>query len=526
MMKTRTLCLLALIILAVIYCSNIVRAEKGFTYVFEVDAEGYTSVTVLFYDNKNGSSWLLVPKAQREDISLMVNEGRLVNVTYRSLVEKGKEDPFYVIMEFEYEASRIANITIRYFMEHGALIIEPKAVFISPRVTHEGPTTTRVLVHLPSYATVSRSRVSSFSGFIRNVEVIEGKGCTIVGAIVGPDDRIVVEYTVPFKGNITHLTANNFTFRTASRYLRYAYDVLETLNDCYPIYEKLFENKLYNVEVEFFVPSIEELMLGIEGYVPFLGDKLGAIHLNLLYIRGVKGFMDIIAMHELAHHFLWSIGVPPSKLWIHEGIAEYISLALGLQRDYYDAVEIHESLLTTVWNKMDNYLGFIQKWTPFYVPSQDLRLCYAASYYIFKTLCDRYGGLEYLKSLFKAFRDIDWNNDTQVIEAFGIAAGDVNEVFKLFREWGFELEESSQLVPSLSKVKRNVSGMPTWLKPYRDIAQAVINVAEVFQQYDLPYLKMLAVKTSQIICETSWALAALSFIIVITTLVILVRRSA
>lgn len=524
-MKVRTLCLL-LTVLVVICYFGVVHAEKDFKYVFEVDDEGHTSVTVLFYDDINGSSWLLVPKAQKESVNIVANEGRLVNVTYKSLVEGGKEDPFYIIMEFEYETPRIANITIRYSMENGALIIEPKAIFISPRVAHEGPTITQVLVYLPSYAIVSRSRVSSFSGFIRNVEVIEGKNHNIVSAVIGPNDRVVVEYEVPFKGNITQLTAKNFTFRTAPRYLRSAYEVLETLNDCYSIYERLFENKLYKVEVEFFVPSIEELMLGIEGYVPFLGDKLGAIHLNLLYIRGVKGFMDVIAMHELAHHFLWSIGVPPSKLWIHEGVAEYISLTLGLQRGYYDAVEIHESSLTVAWNSTNNYLGFIQKWTPFYTPPQDLRLCYAASYYIFKTLCDKYGGLDYLKMLFKTFRGIDWNNDTQVIEAFGIAAGDVNEVFKLFREWGFELEESSHLAPSLSKVKRDVSGMPTWLEPYKVIAQAIINLAEIFQQYDLPYLKTLTVKTSQLICETSWILAALSFIVIVTTLVVLLRLSA
>jgi hypothetical protein len=516
---------ITIIIIAIAFASDVARADKDFRYVFEVDDEGITKVTVYFWDDGNGSSWLYVPKDQRWLLNVTVYEGRLLNVTYKNVINDGRENPFYVAMELYYEGSPTFNASIRYYVKHGALIIEPKATFISPRIVHGGAKT-NVIAYLPSYSITSEDNVSSISGLIRNVEVARRGGAVVVGAVVGPDDRLMIEYTVPRVAEITNITLGRAVFKTSSRYIEFAFEVLSALNKTYAVYKDVFGCDVQNICVEFFVPTRKDLDLGVEGYVPLVGRELGPIHLNLLYIRGVEGFMNVIAMHELAHHFLWRIGVPLSKLWIHEGVAEYLSLTLGREMGYRDAVEMHESSLIADLEKLDDRLGFIQKWTPSSVPPQELGPYYAASYRVIKTLCERYGGLDYLKRLFEAFKRLDyfdWYDEKRVIEAFGKAAGSIDEVVRLFRGWGFEIEEPSQFVPSIPQVRKYISGLSDWLEPYKRMAEVATYVAEDLRQQGLVYAALLVIKASQLICDFSLPFAIASVAIVVIALVLLRR---
>jgi hypothetical protein len=163
------------IAVAIAFASDVAHAEKSFKYVFEVDDEGATKVMVHFWDNKSGSSWLYVPKDQRWMLNITAHEGRLLNVTYERIISDGREDPFYVVMKFHYEASTMFNASVEYRMKHGALIIEPRATFISPRIVHEG-SKTNVVTYLPSYAITSEDNVSSTSGLISDVEVTREDG--------------------------------------------------------------------------------------------------------------------------------------------------------------------------------------------------------------------------------------------------------------------------------------------------------------------------------------------------------------
>lgn len=528
--KIKALRLTAVVItvfVVVILFSNIAHAEKSFKYAFEVDGEGGTNVTVFFYDGEDGVSWLLVPKDQKELLDLMVYEGELLNVTYRSLMNGDREDPFYVIMEFSYKASRAVNLTIRYSMKYGALVIEPNAVFISPRIMHEG-SQTEVITYLPSYAQTSESKVSAISSYIENVSVTRSDKHVMISTTIGSNGRLVVEYTLPKESVLTNITSGKFTFKVHSRYLDFAYDILNALNETYMIYREIFGSEPNDIFVEFFVPSKRDLVLGIEGYVPIVGEELGPIHLNILYIRSVKGFMNIVAMHELAHYFLWSINVPTSRLWIHEGIAQYMSLTMGSHLGYYDAVEIHSSTLKTSLSRLGNDLSFVNKWTPYSIPPQELDLYYAASYYIVNTLCDKYGGLNYLIKLFnvfKQFSSIDWYDNTKVIKAFGIAADDVNEVIELFREWGFEVEDSSFIIPSIPQIKDCISKMPSWLEPYKNLARMMVIVAELLQQYGSFYAMIMVARVSQMIHELSFFLMLIS-IALVAIAIIMLRRTA
>ncbi|RLF07445.1 MAG: hypothetical protein DRJ60_02625 [Thermoprotei archaeon] len=511
-------------VIAIYACSlSVAYAEKSFSYKFYVDDNGHTNVTVFFYDTGNGSSWILIPKSQRDCVSITAYRGDILNVSYQKLIEEGEENPFYVVMKFKYETRDVVNLSISYSMSYGSLIIEPDAIFISPRVTHEETGFTKTITFLPGYAITNKRDVSSFSGFIKDVEVTKRDDHVVVEVSISSDDRVVIEYSVPFHCNMADVTIGSFTFKTPSRYLDFAYDILKTLNESYAIYKDVFGTELKNVEIQFFVPSMRDLITGLEGYVPFEAGKLGAIYLNVLYIRGVEGFMDVIALHELAHHFLWAIGVPPSRLWIHEGVAEYLSLTIGRSLGYAKAVDMHEGGLVSVWKELDDNLGFVQKWTPFYTPPQGLRYCYAASYYIFKTLCDEYGELSYLKRLFKLFKGIDWSNDTQIVEVFGLAANNVTGIFALFHKWGFEFKEPLQMTLLISRVKRDVLSMPIWLEPYRSFAGIAIWIAELLQQYNVPCGTALMIKASELVYNVSPYLLLVSLVIVVMA-IILSRR--
>lgn len=528
-MKVKAVRLTIIAITAFIFIvlfSGTAYAEKSFKYVFDVNEEGRTNVTVFFYDREDGSSWLLVPKDQKELLDVTTYEGELLNVAYRSLISGGKEDPFYVVMEFCYKASEAANLTIRYSMKHGALVIEPSAIFISPRITHEGNQTI-VVARLPSYVQTSKNKVSTVSGYIDDVSITSSAEYIIVSATIGSDDRLAIEYTLPRGSELINITSGKFIFKVHPRYLDFARSILDALNEAYTIYSEVFGRQLGDVYVEFFVPSIRDLSLGVEGYVPIVGKELGPIHLNILYIRGVKGFMSIVALHELAHHFLWNINVPTSKLWVHEGIAQYMSLAVGFHLGYYDAVEMHTNTLESGLSELGNDLSFVRRWTPSSIPRGEVYRYYVASYYIIKTLCDEYGGLDYLKRLFNIFKQlspIDWYDDAKVIEAFGKAAGDVNEVFELFRGWGFEVEDLSLLIPNISQIRENISRMPSWLEPYKNLAEMIIGIAELLQVYGSPCAAIMVAKVSQLIHELSFFFMLISIAIVAVAVIMLLRR--
>lgn len=496
-----------------------VAADKSFRYSFDVDEEGCTNVTIVFTDTESGSSWLLVPKSEIDELHIYTWSGEVLSVEYEDFIEGGEENPFYYVMRFSYKADDIFNMTLTYPMPYGALVMEPNAIFISPRVTHENTGYTRTITRLPVTATTSEDRVTSFSGIISDVSVEKSKQGVLVEASISSDDRVVVEYDVPPDGGEEVLQVENFVFEVPSRYVDYAVKVLDTLNESYPLFRDIFGVDLEHVEVRFFVPSIEDLRAGLEGYVPFEGEQLGAIHLNLLYIRGVEGFLEVIALHELTHHFLWAIGVPPAHLWIHEGAAEYMSLTVGRMLGFEKAVDMHEQSLVELAGSLQGNIGFVQEWTPFYTPPQGLRLCYSASYYVFKYFGDRYGGLEFLKKLFHHLSGVEWSNDTAVFEAFGLAAGDVDGVLNMFREWGFTFRDKLALTSLVLRAKSDAEAMPTWLEPYKAISSLTAKLAELLYYSNATGLSMLISALSLALSSTSPYLMGISIVVVVVALI-------
>ncbi|RLF11444.1 MAG: hypothetical protein DRJ62_03720, partial [Thermoprotei archaeon] len=107
-----------------------VAADKSFRYSFDVDEEGCTNVTIVFTDTESGSSWLLVPKSEINELHIYTWSGEVLSVEYEDFIEGGEENPFYYVMRFSYKADDIFNMTLTYPMPYGALVMEPNAIFI------------------------------------------------------------------------------------------------------------------------------------------------------------------------------------------------------------------------------------------------------------------------------------------------------------------------------------------------------------------------------------------------------------
>ncbi|MBS7628309.1 hypothetical protein KEJ36_05880, partial [Candidatus Bathyarchaeota archaeon] len=212
--------------------------------------------------------------------------------------------------------------------------------------------------------------------------------------------RLAIYFTEPGRdAEIRIYTLGRFSVQTASRYEGKAWNFLRLYNNSYPILSDVFGVSLEKVNVTLFIPTMDQFLSGLGGFVPFSETTgPGFVNLNMFYFRKVSGFIEIIALHELVHHFVWAVGFSPRKLWIHEGMAEYFSIEVARLLGLEEGAQEHEDSLQEVSKKLGNALGFVQGWGT-YQTSGNTEY-YAASWKIFKTLGDNYGGLEFYKRFF------------------------------------------------------------------------------------------------------------------------------
>ena len=123
--------------------------------------------------------------------------------------------------------------------------------------------------------------------------------------------------------------------------------------------------------------------------------------------------------------------------------------------------------------------------------------------------------------MFREFKRIDWSNETQVIEAFGIAANDVEGVFELFGKWGFEVDVPLKASLIITQVKRSISVMPSWLEPYKSFIKIAIYIAELLEQSNASCSAILVGRLAQFLCLISPYLFVASLIIVLVGLLVL-----
>jgi len=424
-------------------------------------------VTIAFTSTQPGSTWLLVPRGFTT-WSLKPVRGEVFNEVLSEATPI--KFTFYQNLSFSYSPLEGGvEVAIEYRAPHAALIEEPRGFFYSTQVSASRLDDVRLEVKLPP-GSGGDVRVYGAEGY--EVGWADGRvQVTAEGPIEG--GRLIIEFELPSKrARLMELEDGCFKVKAPSRYEAAARRVLEFYVEIYPSLRDVFNVELEGVEVRLYVPSVEDVARGVGGFIPFTGGKLGDVNLNLFYVRAAEGTVELIALHELVHHLLWRAGIQPSLLWVHEGLAEYLSIELGKQAGLGEAASSRERTLDSVASQLRSF-GFIQGWS-FNQPG-DLTPYYAASYAVFKRLADGYGGLRLYSAFFNyTYARAPIDSDEEVLECLSLAAG--VDLRPLFAEWGFKVA-GGYTTEWLSSIEEGLARLPSWCQPARLLASLTLRVA-------------------------------------------------
>jgi len=438
-----------------------------YSYEFTVNEDGFTWVDITFQSEAStGSSWVFVPKFSpwhNTTLSGKIETFDLVETNEVATV--GEDYYFYQALQFDFTSTDSFQLNIRFNMSEGALIIEPRGVFFSPQIGFDPGSTGKAEVMLPTGFSVQQTAPS---GMISENRV--------------SFDSIdhLVRLQIEFETAVTEPTWNQldqgvFRFQTVKRYAHYASEVLTLFNTVYDDFTDLFNVTLDNIDAQFFIPDFETL-LSVGGYVPFTGQTLGEININIFFVRAVNGTIEAIALHELIHHFLWEARLSPDLfLWFHEGVAQFVSIESVNDLGYEGAAMERDRLeqgVTYYIPQTGVNLGYLQQWTPNSQPV-DVSRNYVASYYVISRLAEQYGGLDFYMRFFELIRELEVENDSELALHLCLAANaSVDLKLKL---WGFNIhllytgsEVSPELIYEAEKALDNLSPM---FIPYNLVAK-------------------------------------------------------
>mgnify|MGYP005649001637 CR=1 FL=1 len=446
-------------------------------YEFQVDKTGSTLVSILYRSSLDqGSSWILVPKFSRWTNKTVSGEIREWSLRDPYKVA-GFSNPFYEAFCFSFKSySGEFEISIKYNHSLAAMIIEPKGIFFSPQIGFEKGNRVNIIVTLSKEFIINRNEAAAFGSFstYRPSFIDQGRNMLFFNNIPETENLLRVEIGFKTKNQsaeLVKLHSGIFTFETTARYVEYARQILNFYNQIYDDLVGLFNVTLENAQVRFFLPEFD-LLLSIGGYVPFSSKRLGDIHINIVYTRAVKGHIEIIALHELVHHFLWKAGISPENLlWFHEGMAQYVSIEICNRMGYEGAALMKQQIedgILEVRKKFNDDFSFLQEWSPRYSP-EDIGSYYIAAYYIVSELAKQHGGLGYYRRFFKTLGDERVESNAELAYYLSIAAGE--SVAVILKGWGFKVPNLYLYSSLLDEVKMLIEKTSRIFEPYRSLAE-------------------------------------------------------
>lgn len=470
-------------------------------YWFIVDEDGFTQVRIVYKSNmENGSSWVFVPRFS-EWLNYTVS-GRV----YEWSVEEpekyvGAEYYFYNILSFFFfsEGSQF-EMVVEFNFSTAAVIIEPNGMFYSPQIGFSRGNIFKAAVIFPSAFSINRNEALALGAGGTYGPRYLNSTFALFENLPSSENllRIQIGFSTPNKeAEIISLESGIFRFETVKRYESYAQSILELYNATYETLVNLFNVTLKsngsadNLIVRFFIPDFNSLM-SIGGYVPFSGKSMGDIHINFMFTRYVEGYLEVIALHELIHHFLWRAGVSPQNLlWFHEGIAQYVSIEIAEKLGYAGAGMIKESIEENVKDLeaiLNGNLGFLAEWTPSNSP-RDFNTLYAAAYYVVSRLAEGHG-LNYYAGFFKVINGGKIEDTVTLCYYLSLALNE--SVAGKLNAWGFNIPDLYTYSPLLKEIKRAVEDVDPIFQPFKDLAELIYKIVmsggHVSAEYVLPCL--------------------------------------
>jgi len=466
------LLILIVISLATFFPSGTAAPSSSYSYRFVVDRDGVTSISVGFESSDTtGSSWVFVPKFS--SWSKSVTSG---SVTQSQTVETNQvvDEDFYFYQAFQFSFKSSAGsfgMSIQFSMSTGALIIEPRGMFFSHQIGFEPHSTGSAEVAFPSGYTVTQAIASGENNYSPTQTSAHSVSFNPLQENIM---RLQVEFSTDVsKPVLTTINQGVFSFKAVKRYEDYARGILSVFNSVYSNLTRLFNVTLTNVEVQFFIPDFDTF-LSVGGYVPFTRGKIGEININIFFVRAVNGTIEVIAVHELVHHFVWEARLSPDDfLWFHEGMAEYVSVetvdTLGFEGAEYEKERLEQGA-----TQLGGDFGFVQQWSPNSQP-QDVGAYYAASYYVVSELANRYGGFDFYRRFFELIRNLTVNDDNLLAYYLSKAAN--ASVALVLRDWGFSVSDLYTSPLLIDEAERALSQLnPIW-QPYKFLAEYLFTQA-------------------------------------------------
>lgn len=473
-----------------------VRASpaSAYYYKFTVNKAGFTDSEINFSSTDiSGESWVFVPKNVSSwtytvtSPSSMILESDMVETNQISGIEQNYY--FYRAFKFSYQSNGIFNMTIRFGFDNGALIIERRGIFYSPQIGFKPESNGKAEVIFHHDLKVNREKAIA-TGLKGNYPASE------VGAdravfdleenIVRLQVELAVESDTPDYITLQSNDNKTFIFKTPARYETYARKVLKLFDQICTNLTRLFNVTLENIAVQFFLPDFETL-LAVGGFIPYTGEQLGEININVVFIRAVNGTVEVIATHELVHRFLGKAAISPGNfLWFHEGMAQYISITTVVNLNYEGAQQEKDNLENGS-SRLIQQLGSedfsslrLQYWRPSYQPSNvDIGALYVASYYVVSRLPQKVqrSGLDYYEQFFKLIKGVMINNINVLTLYLSMAAN--ASVARTLQRWGFSVADLynspvSDLAQEASKAIEEVNPV---FQPYRFFAETLYQQA-------------------------------------------------
>lgn len=457
-----------------------------YNYRFTVDREGFTNVAINFNStDAQGDSWIFVPKFS----SWNHTENRPLvssSMVETNLVTGGSSQYFYQAFRFRYQAQTngIFNMTISFGFSNGALIIEPRGMFYSPLIGFQSGSTGRVDVSFFTSFRVN-SDLAFFVGSMGNYQPTQVQSNSLLFSRLQENmGRIQVEFSIGTSTpQYTTLKSNDnrtFSFKSVTRYQNYTREVLKLYDQIYSNFTRLFNITLDNVAVQWFLPDFQTL-LTVGGFVPFTGKELGEININIVFIRAVNGTVGVIAAHELVHRFIGKTGISPDNfLWLHEGMAQYISVTTVASLDYEGAKQekdnLENSATALIQQLADDNFSVIQlqDWSPSYQPPNvEVAYLYTAAYYVVSQMPKivQQDGLDYYGRFFKLINGVKVNN-LNVLALYLSTAANASVALSLQR-WGFTVTDlyGSPVSEMIKDAGKTVEGVNPIFQPYKSFAE-------------------------------------------------------
>lgn len=490
------LAIIALLLSTSLASASAQEPSPTYSYNMTFDKNGFTTIEIVYDSGLSGagSSWVVVPKNSTSEIAI-TTQGTVTSMTrapYR-VGEDRATHPFYDNLTFTYDSQgEPFSMRIMFNMTEGAMIVEPNGFFYSPQIAVPSTGRVQATLTLPD-------GVNDLTEVVPTPTRVERFGSQ-TRLLFSPDSesRIALTFTVTWPKQTSHVREDLVEAEVPTRYVDLAERMAALYRNAAPLMDELFNQAADRISMKFFVP-LSLPQLGIGGYTPIDPStfQAGTIYLNLFYFRAVPGTMETIAIHELTHQYEARAGISADLLWVHEGLANYVAGQLGKQLGY--DVTSTDAELEAAAAPLSGKYGIIQDWRPGTTVTS-LFLYYAASYEIFKTLGDQYGGLPMYSRFFRGLRDLEGGlkSTNMVILRLSLAAD--TDLVPAFKEWGFEVVDLSNLNAQITRLRTETEWYGPLL-PFRDTAISHLTQAEASLQ-SAPEVSMAHAQIAAFYIET------------------------